>query len=234
MVETDRRLVEDVEHPHQLRADLRRQPDPLRFAAGQRAGGAFERDVAEPDIVEEPQSLADFLQHLRGNEAVALARGQPLHGLQGGAHREPHPAIDVPVADAHRQALGLEPRPAAGRARLRAHELLDPGAHVVGLRLAIAPQEIGDHPLKMRAPADIAALARVADLHLILAAAVEKDLPRLRRELRERRIQRKAVFAGHRLEDRPVPTGLGVPPDRQRPLTHRQRGIGHHQLLVNL
>ena len=34
LVQADRRLVEDVQHAHQPGADLRRQPDPLRLAAG--------------------------------------------------------------------------------------------------------------------------------------------------------------------------------------------------------
>ena len=40
LVQPDRRLVEDVEHAHEARADLRREPDALRLAAGQRRGAA--------------------------------------------------------------------------------------------------------------------------------------------------------------------------------------------------
>ena len=40
LVQADRRLVEDVEHAGQVRADLRRQPDALPFAARQRRGAA--------------------------------------------------------------------------------------------------------------------------------------------------------------------------------------------------
>ena len=36
LVEPDRRLVEDVEHADELRADLRREPEPLRLAARER------------------------------------------------------------------------------------------------------------------------------------------------------------------------------------------------------
>ena len=36
LVEPDRRLVEDVEHADELRADLRREPQPLRLAARER------------------------------------------------------------------------------------------------------------------------------------------------------------------------------------------------------
>ena len=37
LVQPDRRLVEDVEHADEPAPDLRRQPDALRLAAGQRA-----------------------------------------------------------------------------------------------------------------------------------------------------------------------------------------------------
>ena len=40
LVQPDRRLVEDVEHADQAGPDLGGQPDPLRLAAGQRAGRA--------------------------------------------------------------------------------------------------------------------------------------------------------------------------------------------------
>ena len=39
LVQADGRLVEDVEHADQAGADLGGQPDPLRLAAGERAGG---------------------------------------------------------------------------------------------------------------------------------------------------------------------------------------------------
>ena len=46
-VQADRRLVEDVKHAHQPRADLAGQPDPLRFAAGERRRGPIERQVVQ-------------------------------------------------------------------------------------------------------------------------------------------------------------------------------------------
>ena len=42
LVQADRRLVEDVQHAHQLAADLRRQPDALCLAAGQRRRAAVD------------------------------------------------------------------------------------------------------------------------------------------------------------------------------------------------
>ena len=50
LVEPDRRLVEDVEDADELRADLRRQPQPLRLAAGQRLRGPVELEVPAPTL----------------------------------------------------------------------------------------------------------------------------------------------------------------------------------------
>ena len=60
LMEADRRLVEDVEHTDELRADLRREPKPLCLAAGQRRTRAVEVQVADTDVVEERQALADL------------------------------------------------------------------------------------------------------------------------------------------------------------------------------
>ena len=43
LVQADRRLVEHVEHADEAAADLRRQPDALRLAAGERGRRAVER-----------------------------------------------------------------------------------------------------------------------------------------------------------------------------------------------
>ena len=51
LMQADRRLVEDVEHADELRADLRREPQALRLAAGERRAGAVEVEVADADVV---------------------------------------------------------------------------------------------------------------------------------------------------------------------------------------
>ena len=78
LVQADRRLVEDVEHAGQARADLRGEADALALAAGQRAGGAGERQVVEADIDQEVQPLADLLEDARGDLVLLVGqrRGQ--------------------------------------------------------------------------------------------------------------------------------------------------------------
>ena len=72
LVQADRRLVEHVEHARQLRPDLRRQADALALAARERGGAAAERQIADADIDQEPQPIADFAHDALGDEVLAL------------------------------------------------------------------------------------------------------------------------------------------------------------------
>ena len=74
LVEPDRGLVEDVEDADELRADLGREPEPLRLAARERERGAVELEVADADVVEEGQARADLLED--PGRDVPLAFGQ--------------------------------------------------------------------------------------------------------------------------------------------------------------
>src|SRR5215210_6422050 len=61
LVQSDRRLVEDVQHANETRPDLGREANALRLPARQRFSGTTEGEVLEPDIVEEAKPLAHFL-----------------------------------------------------------------------------------------------------------------------------------------------------------------------------
>ena len=84
LVQADRRLVEHVHDAGQARADLRGEADPLRFAAGERLGGAVERQIVQADVVEELQPVDDFLDDLVGDRlplAFELEAAEELSGL---------------------------------------------------------------------------------------------------------------------------------------------------------
>ena len=72
LVQADRRFVEHVEHAHETAADLRREPDALRLAAGEGGRRTVEREVVEADVEQEAQPLVDLLLHPLGDHAVAL------------------------------------------------------------------------------------------------------------------------------------------------------------------
>src|SRR5207248_8139043 len=57
LMQPDRRLIENVQDADQPRADLRRETNALGLATRQRFGGASEREIVEPDVDQEPQTL---------------------------------------------------------------------------------------------------------------------------------------------------------------------------------
>src|SRR5262249_6627040 len=67
VVQADRGLVQHVEHAREPRADLRGEADALALAAGERAGGARQRQVIQADVDQEGQALADLLEHATGD-----------------------------------------------------------------------------------------------------------------------------------------------------------------------
>ncbi len=69
-VQPDGGFIQHVEHAAQVGAELRREPDALRLAAGERLGRTIQRQVAQPDLVHEAQPLADLVDDVRGDQRV--------------------------------------------------------------------------------------------------------------------------------------------------------------------
>ena len=141
LVQPDRRLVEDVEHADQAGADLGREPDPLRLAAGQRRRRPLQRQVADPDRVEEAQPLLDLADDqpaIARSVSVSSSALDPLERRR--AESCVYSAIVEP-ADRHREALRPQPGAAAGRAGLQGHQALDPLAGLLGVGVLVAALE---------------------------------------------------------------------------------------------
>src|SRR5690606_38839356 len=100
LVQSDRRLVQDVEHADQAAADLGGEPDALRFPARQRLRATAERQVVEPDVDQELEPLAHLLQDRPGDLGrERLTVGVRIRGLRA---RETQPLEeDERVGDAH-------------------------------------------------------------------------------------------------------------------------------------
>ena len=124
LVQPDRRLVQDVEHADQARADLGGQPDALGLAAGQRAGRPVEREVVQADVEQEAQPGLDLLDHplgdCRSRSVKSTVVRNSAHSLMGSAQT----SRDVPAADEDRQDLRLEPGALACGARHLTHVAL--------------------------------------------------------------------------------------------------------------
>ena len=119
-VQADRGLVEDVEHAHQARAHLRREPDALALAARERGAAAIERQVVEAHLRQEGQPVADLLEHAVGDRALRPAQLERCEEARGLADREATQIRDRRAGNLHAARLGAQPRAFAVGARLLA------------------------------------------------------------------------------------------------------------------
>ena len=71
LMQANTRLIQNVENTHQLAADLRSQPDPLRLAPRQRNGSAVKRQIVESHVHHELQPRLDLFQYLAANGKLA-------------------------------------------------------------------------------------------------------------------------------------------------------------------
>ncbi len=75
-MEPDRRLVEDVEHAHQARADLRREPDALALAARERARSGGRASGSRARRRQEAQPVADLFEDAVRDRALRSRRAR--------------------------------------------------------------------------------------------------------------------------------------------------------------
>src|SRR6202162_3528660 len=178
LVQPDGRLVEHVEHAHELRADLGGEADALRLAARQRRRAARKVQVPDADVREKPETVPDLLQDLPGD--LALSRGQLQlfeerdrvgDGLGGDL-------VDRSAADLDRERLRLQAPPRARRTGLGRHVRFELRAVLRVFRLAVAALEHRDEPLEGGAPVVLPLLRHVRELDLVLPRSVKDDLSR--------------------------------------------------------
>src|SRR5205085_12528614 len=140
--------VEDVEDADELRADLRRKPQPLRLAAGERRRCAVELQVTDADVVEEGQSLTDLLDDPVSDQLLGLGQVEAAEELECTRHRHSRELEDRLAADRYGEHLWLEPRALAHGARTERHVLLDAFALLRRVRVSVPALEARDDSLE--------------------------------------------------------------------------------------
>ena len=239
-MQSDRRLVEHVEHADQPGADLGGQPDALRLATGQRARGSGQRQVLQPDVEQEAQPRLDFLEHLARDRLLAGAEREPVEEIRAVGDRQLADLGDRLRAVLTRgqgdgQDFRLEPRALTYRARHVAHEALVALLHQLGFGLIQLALQERQHTFEVGVVGAGAAVAvAVADVHL-LVAALQNCLARLGRKLAPRGVDVEA----HRLAEAgqhpgEVLRGVAHRPGRHRALRQRAIRVGHHQFGIDL
>ena len=88
LVQADRGLVEDVEDADQARADLGREPDPLRLAARERPRRPGQVQVADADVVEEGEPLVDLPHEQPRDRLLGLGQLELVDPLERRTRRE--------------------------------------------------------------------------------------------------------------------------------------------------
>ena len=73
-MQADRWLVQHVKNAAQIRTELRRETDPLRFAAAQGFRRASEREIAKPNIFHEPKALLNLRHEIGGDRLLIPAK----------------------------------------------------------------------------------------------------------------------------------------------------------------
>ena len=112
-VQPDGGLVEDVAHAPEVRAELRREADALRFAAAQRRGGAMEGDVAQPHLQQEVEPRAELGKEVSGDCFIPTFEREALHPGAGLRDREASEIADCPLPESNRPRFGPQPVAAA-------------------------------------------------------------------------------------------------------------------------
>ncbi len=236
LVQADRGLVQHIEHAGQPRADLRGQPDALAFAAGQRAGGARQRQVIQADVEQERQPLADFLQHPCGD--LVLLRVERLrHGLEpfaGAAHRQFGDLADMLAADLDAQRLRLEPIAVAGLAG-HVGEILASSSRAHSLSVSRKRRlMIGDDALERLLGVVGAHAVFIGELDLVLAGAVQDGVLRLLRQVLPLGVERELVEFAERGQGLDVIGRRRFRPRRDRALAQGQFLVGNDEIFVDM
>ena len=125
LVQTDGRLVQNIQHAHERRADLRREPDTLALAAGQRARRARQGQVFQADRLQEAQPVLDLLDHAVADFMLHLGQAQGLQEFHRLDDRLLRKLRNVQPADRDRKHLRPQAAAVARRARDLAHALLN-------------------------------------------------------------------------------------------------------------
>ena len=204
LVQADGRLVENIQHAHERRADLRCKPDALALAAGQRCRRARERQVLQTDTLQKMQPRAHLAQDAVGNFGVLLAQGELVQKRQLLRDRQRRELRNVQPADRDGQHLRPQPRTVAVRAGGLRHAGLNRRAHGLALRLLIAALEVADDAFKRAAQHTGAAVRIIMQRELLAASAVEQDLAHVFRQVADRRGEVKVIFFRQRLVVHPA------------------------------
>ena len=103
LVQTDRRLIEDIQNAHEARTDLRGKADTLALAAGERCRCARKREIAQTHRLQKAETGFDLAQNLLGNHGEIALQLQILYKRQRVGNRQAAKLHNIESAHRHGQ-----------------------------------------------------------------------------------------------------------------------------------
>ncbi len=114
-MQADGRFVEDVADAAQIGTELGGQADALRFAARQCRRGAVKRQIAETDLLQKRQTVADLGQDVATDLRLAAFELDAFEHLRRTGHRQLAVGGDGAPVQAHGQRFRVQPLAMTGR-----------------------------------------------------------------------------------------------------------------------
>ena len=228
-------FVQHIEHADETGADLRGEPDALRFTAGEAARGTAERQVIQAHVKQELQPLVDLLEHPLRDLPLPVGQHQLLQ--KGGRLVDGHcrDLRDVLATHSDGERCGLQPGTVARMTRDLPHVAGEPLAGRVGLRFRVPALDVGDHSLVLGVVAALSAVSvAVADVHLA-GHPVQQQLLRRRRQPMPRNRHAETRARGECLDQSLEVIGdMSRRPGSKRSLGKALLVVRHHELRIDL
>src|SRR5712671_413048 len=244
-MQTDARFIEDIKDSSQAGPDLGGEPDPLRFAATERAALAIEREIAQPDLEQELQTRFNFTHHFR-RDLLLLGRERDLgNKLRRRFDRQLGKLMDIERSlgpglgsglrrDRHRQNLRPQSRTAANFTWLAGHEGTNPITGEFAFGFLVEPLHLWHQTLKRLG--DLLTVTAELNFNRRLARSKIKRALKIFRQLSKRHFFVDAkMFYQRALQFFVI--GLhplwSTTPWRNHSLGDRFFRLGNHQLRIN-
>src|SRR6266851_1895676 len=194
-----------------MRSERVRERDALRFATGERARLAVEREITETYIIDEADARAQLVEDMICD---GLLKRREREIIQPGSEVGGSECCNVGnrfAGHTHRERFGFEPRAAASRARLRELVLPQEDPDVLFVALLLEPLEEGEDP------------------EVATALVVQQEVALARRDVLPRRVQIDATGSSRLTQQAPASLVAGFGPGIQRAVGEGAPWIRHDQ-----
>ena len=172
-MQADRRLVEDVADAAQIGAELRGEPDALRFAARQRRRRTIERQITQADEIQKTEPADELRHDVARDLACARLEFQLLERDMRVGDRARRDLCDTLAVEPHGKRFGLETSPGARLAGSRVGAGVGPGGFLAAL-LVIEIGELDARAVARGAPAVARVVREQARIERLEAAAARR------------------------------------------------------------